>query len=101
MDSVIQNHCEVFNTIDICKAAGKVCFPRWLGSKRYLVLWVGCRLDQMLAGGVRVGEVLELAGPSSSGKTQVMLMNYSSSLLVVYLSLKPAHWNILMPCLDL
>mmetsp|Transcript_584 Transcript_584/g.1035 ORF Transcript_584/g.1035 Transcript_584/m.1035 type:complete len:260 (-) Transcript_584:1205-1984(-) len=35
---------------------------------------LGCsRLDQMLAGGVRVGEVLELAGPSSSGKTQICM----------------------------
>ncbi|XP_020552632.1 DNA repair protein RAD51 homolog 4 isoform X4 [Sesamum indicum] len=38
------------------------------------ILSTGCeRIDLLLQGGLRVGHVTELAGPSSSGKTQVCL----------------------------
>jgi RecA/RadA recombinase len=36
-------------------------------------------LDELLEGGIRGGVVMELVGPSSSGKTQVLLSSFSSS----------------------
>ncbi|KAK2382676.1 DNA repair RAD51 protein [Trifolium repens] len=44
------------------------------------VLSTGCEgIDALIGGGLRVGQLTELVGPSSSGKTQVCLMSSSTA----------------------
>lgn len=45
--------------------------PCNIGYKEYMIYCVFIRIDQLLRGGLRAGQLIELVGPSSSGKTQV------------------------------
>ncbi|KAL2239771.1 UNVERIFIED_CONTAM: DNA repair protein RAD51 [Sesamum indicum] len=65
VSSMIESQCRPqFNGLELLEDAQL--------NKR--ILSTGCeRIDLLLQGGLRVGHVTELAGPSSSGKTQVCL----------------------------